>query len=107
MPTAETGSATSYLGTLQRRTDLEEFHNLLQELRLDEDRFQRYFGLVLWLVQFDDLLYHSGARITHQDTNYRRSIPAAKRLSICLRLNKPECLVWCLKTSHRAGNPVN
>ncbi|KAK7901616.1 hypothetical protein WMY93_018385 [Mugilogobius chulae] len=54
--------------TLQRRTELAEFHNLLQELRLDEDRFQRYIRLMR--AQFDDLLSRIGARITHQDTNY-------------------------------------
>ncbi|XP_065325508.1 uncharacterized protein LOC135932116 [Pelmatolapia mariae] len=47
---------------LQRREQFGEFHHLLQELRLDDGRFQRY--------------HH---------TNYRRSIPPAERLSICLR----------------------
>ncbi|KAF6736672.1 hypothetical protein FQA47_016528 [Oryzias melastigma] len=65
----------------QRRFD--EFHRLLQELRLDGSLFQRSFGLTT--QQFDDLLSRIGARITHQDTNYRRSISAAERLSICLR----------------------
>lgn len=60
-----------------------EFHRLLQELRLDEGRFQWYFRLST--AQFDDLLSRIGARITHQDTNYRRSISAAERLSVCLR----------------------
>ncbi|KAK7915496.1 hypothetical protein WMY93_011257 [Mugilogobius chulae] len=35
---------------------------------------------------FDDLLSRVGERITYQDTNYRRSISPAERLSICLRL---------------------
>ena len=30
---------------LQRRTEFGEFHRLLQELRLDDDRFQRYLRL--------------------------------------------------------------
>ncbi|CAM4573446.1 unnamed protein product [Leuciscus chuanchicus] len=69
--------------TLRRQTQFGKFHHLLQELRLDDGRFQRYFRLSR--AQFDDLLSRIGARITLQDTNYRRSIPAAERLSICLR----------------------
>ncbi|XP_055015589.1 uncharacterized protein zgc:194221 [Boleophthalmus pectinirostris] len=68
---------------IQRRSEFGEFHHLLQELRLDENRFQRYFRVSV--AQFDDLLSRIGARITYQDTNYRRSIPAEERLSICLR----------------------
>ncbi|CAL8336627.1 unnamed protein product [Boreogadus saida] len=37
------------------------------------------------LAQFDDLLARIGARISLLDTNYRRSISASERLSICLR----------------------
>uniref|UniRef100_A0A8C5EMV6 Zgc:194221 n=1 Tax=Gouania willdenowi TaxID=441366 RepID=A0A8C5EMV6_GOUWI len=44
------------------------FHCLLQELRLDDDH---------------DLLGRIGPRISRQDTNYRRSISASARLSIC------------------------
>ena len=66
-----------------RRSEFGEFHHLLQELRQDESRFQRYFRLTC--AQFDDLLARIGARITYQDTNYRSSIPANERLSICLR----------------------
>ena len=68
---------------LRRRTELGEFHRLLQELRLDDNRFQRYLRLTG--AQFEDLLARVGARISRLDTNYRRSIPAAERLSICLR----------------------
>ncbi|XP_029944258.1 putative nuclease HARBI1 [Salarias fasciatus] len=68
---------------IQRRSEFGEFHHLLQELRQDECRFQRYFRLTC--AQFDDLLARVGARITYQDTNYRRSISADERLSICLR----------------------
>ena len=56
----------------QSRTELGEFHRLLQELRLDDDRFQRYLRLTP--AQFDDLLARIGARISRLDTNYRRSI---------------------------------
>ncbi|XP_071336182.1 uncharacterized protein [Trachinotus anak] len=68
---------------LRRRSQLGEYHHLLQELRLDDGRFQRYLRLTV--AQFEDLLARIGARISRMDTNYRRSIPAAERLSICLR----------------------
>ena len=64
-------------------TELGEFHCLLQESRLDDDRFQRYLRLTG--AQFEDLLARVGARISRLDTKYRRSISSAERLSICLR----------------------
>ena len=69
--------------TIRSRTELGEFHRLLQELRLDGERFQRYLRLTP--AQFDDLLARIGARISRLDTNYRRSISASERLSVCLR----------------------
>ncbi len=69
--------------TIRRWTELSEFHRLLQELRLDDGRFQQSFRLTV--AQFEDLLARVGARISRQDTNYRHSISAAERLSICLR----------------------
>ncbi|RVE67428.1 hypothetical protein OJAV_G00102880 [Oryzias javanicus] len=83
----------------QRRFD--EFHRLLQELRLDGSLFQRSFGLTT--PQFDDLLSRIGARITHQDTNYRRSISAAERLSICLRYLATGDSYRTIATSYRVG----
>ncbi|MEQ2222714.1 hypothetical protein ILYODFUR_029289 [Ilyodon furcidens] len=68
---------------LQGREHFGEYHHLLQELRLDDGRFQRYFCLSR--TQFEDLQSCVGRRIGLRDTNYRRSIPAAERLSICLR----------------------
>lgn len=69
--------------TLRRRPSFGEYHHLFQELRLDDGRFQRYFRLSS--SQFEELLSRVGAQITRRDTNYRPSIPAAERLSICLR----------------------
>ncbi|XP_072321553.1 uncharacterized protein [Eucyclogobius newberryi] len=68
------------LQLLQGRSEFGESHQLPQELRLDDRSFQRYYRLSR--PQFDDLLSRIGARITRQDIH---SIPAAKRLSICLR----------------------
>ncbi|KAK5613735.1 hypothetical protein CRENBAI_016875 [Crenichthys baileyi] len=68
---------------LQGREQFGEYHHLLQELRLDDGRFQLYFRLSR--TQFEDLLSRVGRRIGLRDTNYRRCSPAAERLSICLR----------------------
>ncbi|MED6241710.1 hypothetical protein ATANTOWER_024872 [Ataeniobius toweri] len=68
---------------LQGREQFGEYHHLLQELRLDDGRFQRYFRLSR--TQSEDLLSCVGRRIGLRDTNYWRYIPAAERLSICLR----------------------
>ena len=51
--------------TIRSRTELGEFHRLLQELRLDGERFQRYLRLTP--AQFDDLLARIGARISRLD----------------------------------------
>ena len=66
---------------LRRCSQLGEFHHLLQELRLDDGRFKRYFRLTG--AMFDDLLARVGARISRQDTNYRCSISAAGLRSTC------------------------
>ena len=44
---------------LRRRSQLGEFHHLLQELRLDDGRFQRYFRLTG--AMFDDRLARVGS----------------------------------------------
>ncbi|MED6285349.1 hypothetical protein CHARACLAT_028406 [Characodon lateralis] len=69
---------------LQGQEQFGDYHHLLQELELhlDDGRFQRYFRLSR--TQFKDLLSRVGRRISLRDTNYRRCIPAAERLSICL-----------------------
>ncbi|KAJ8400383.1 hypothetical protein AAFF_G00397660 [Aldrovandia affinis] len=64
-----------------------EYHRLVQELRLDGERFQRYFRLDR--AQFDELLTRVGPRITRLDTNWRSPISAAERLAICLRVGVP------------------
>nr|XP_055056158.1 uncharacterized protein LOC129440693 [Misgurnus anguillicaudatus] len=87
--------------TIRRRTQFGEYHHLLQELRLDDGRFQRYFRLSR--AQFDELLSRVGARITLQDTNYRRSIPAAERLSICLRFLATGDSFRTIASSFRVG----
>ena len=70
---------------LRSRSQLGEFHHLLQELRLDDGRFQRYFQLTG--AMFDDLLARVGPRISRQETNYGRSISAAERCGPAERLS--------------------
>ncbi|KAJ8358207.1 hypothetical protein AAFF_G00026110 [Aldrovandia affinis] len=66
-------SCHSYmLRILQTRRQHGEYHRLVQELRLDGERFQRYFRLDR--AQFDELLTRVGPRITRQDTNWRSPI---------------------------------
>ncbi len=81
---------------LQKRTQLGEFHQLLQELRLDDGHFQLYFRLSR--SQFDDLLSRVGRRISLQDTNYRRSSTCRERLAICLR--SVNHLIFCVISSN-------
>ena len=95
---------------LRRHTELGEFHCLLQELRLDDDRYHR-----LTRAQFEDLLARVSARISRLDTNYRRSISAVERSSICLRwvavsaahtqlqLLSPSSLLWATKNNRTWG----
>ncbi|KAJ8408794.1 hypothetical protein AAFF_G00246120 [Aldrovandia affinis] len=71
---------------LQTRRQHGEYHRLVQELRLDGERFQRYFRLDR--AQFDELLTRVGPRITRLETNWRSPISAAERLAICLRRNR-------------------
>ncbi|KAJ8358096.1 hypothetical protein AAFF_G00034060 [Aldrovandia affinis] len=63
---------------LQTRRQHGEYHRLVQELRLDGERFQRYFRLDR--AQFDELLTRVGPRITRLETNWRSPISAAERL---------------------------
>ena len=68
---------------VREREFLGEYHRLIQELRLDDGRFYRYFRMST--TQFDGILSYVGPRIKRQDTNYRRAIIPAERLAICLR----------------------
>ncbi|XP_034756676.1 putative nuclease HARBI1 [Etheostoma cragini] len=69
--------------TLQDRYQFGEYHRLVQQLRLDDERFQRHFRLDT--EQFDSVLSKVGPLIMMNSTNYRRAICPAERLAICLR----------------------
>ncbi|NP_001129460.1 uncharacterized protein LOC100191015 [Danio rerio] len=86
---------------LQARHQLGEFHRLVQELRLDDGRFQRYFRLDR--EQFDSLLSKVGPQIARQDTNYRQSIEPAERLAICLRFLATGDSYRTIAFSYRVG----
>ncbi|KAI2647457.1 nuclease HARBI1 [Labeo rohita] len=86
---------------LQARQQLGEYHRLVQELRLDDDRFQRYFRLDR--EQFDNLLSKVGPRIARQDTSYRHAIEPAERLAICLRFLATGDSYRTIAFSYRVG----
>jgi hypothetical protein len=68
----------------QRRVELGEYHNLIQEMRLqDNESFFRYFRMIP--SQFDRLLDLVGPSIMYQDTRWRQCITAGQRLAITLR----------------------
>ncbi|XP_034076607.1 uncharacterized protein LOC117549109 [Gymnodraco acuticeps] len=68
---------------LRKRLQRGEYHLLVQELRLDDRLFQRYFRMSKEV--FDELLGKVGPLITKVDTHLRMSIGPAERLAICLR----------------------
>ena len=78
-----------------------KFHRLVQELRLDEGRFQRYFRLDR--EQFDSLLSKIGLLITRQHTNFRRLIPPVERVAICLRFLAMGDSYHTIAYSYRVG----
>ncbi|RXN37677.1 ANTAGONIST OF LIKE HETEROCHROMATIN PROTEIN 1-like protein [Labeo rohita] len=86
---------------LQARQQLGEYHRLVQELRLDDGRFQRYFRLDR--EQFDNLLSQVGLRIARQDTNYRHAIEPAECLAICLRFLATGDSYRTIAFSYRVG----
>ena len=68
----------------RRRHQQGEYHNLVQEMRLqDTESFFKYFRMVPH--QFDRLLQMVGPSITYQDTKWRKSVSAGERLAITLR----------------------
>ncbi|XP_034092899.1 protein ANTAGONIST OF LIKE HETEROCHROMATIN PROTEIN 1-like [Gymnodraco acuticeps] len=68
---------------LRKRLQRGEYHLLVQELRLDDRLFQRYFRMSKEVL--DELLGKVGPLITKVDTHLRMSIGPAERLAICLR----------------------
>lgn len=59
------------------------YHCLVQELLLDEVRFQSYFRLTKG--QFESLLQMVGGTISRAHTTFRETITPAEHLCICLR----------------------
>lgn len=69
--------------TLQKRTKLGEFSQLIQELENDEQRFYDYFRMTK--DAFEELHILLKEDLDRSDTNYRKSITARERLAITLR----------------------
>ena len=66
-----------------RRESLDEFHNLLDDLLKDEERFWRY--LRMSSDTFKYILELIRTSIMKQNTNFRRSISPEERLMATLR----------------------
>lgn len=67
----------------EKRAKYGEFHHLVPELELDEERFKTYFRLNP--EQYNEVLSLIDEDIKKNDTNYRKAISAKERLAICLR----------------------
>jgi len=66
-----------------RRESFGEFHNLLDDLLKDEERFWRYFRMSSGTFKYILELIHTS--IKKQNTNFRRSINPEERLMVTLR----------------------
>ena len=71
--------------TLQKRSDLGEYHKLVGELDSHEDRFNGYMYFRMSRGQFAEILTLVQPRITKTTTHWRKPISAAGRLGVCLR----------------------
>jgi hypothetical protein len=70
-------------GVNLRRTKFGEFHHLIKQLREDEVKFKEYFRMNT--NQFDNLLLLIKDEIEKKKLNYRETISAKERLTVCLR----------------------
>ena len=66
-----------------RRESLGEFHNLLDDLLKDEERFWRYFRMSSDTFKYILELIHTS--INEQNKNFRRSISPEELLVVTLR----------------------
>ena len=69
--------------TLSKRKELGEFHTLVNELYLDEERFHQYFRMSK--CQFTEILSFLKEDLARQATYLRQPISPTERLAICLR----------------------
>ena len=67
----------------KKRKQLGEYHRLVMELALDQQRFKRCFRLDA--DQMEYLLTMVGPKIIKQETNFRESIQPRQRLAVTLR----------------------
>ena len=67
----------------RQRLAQEDFTNLVQELRGDEEQFYLYFRMSPCI--FDELLSLVGPFLRRQDTHLRQSVRPSERLAITLR----------------------
>ena len=65
---------------ISKRSELGEYHRLVQELRHDPERFRRYFRMST--SQFDMLLGQIGPQIEKLDTNWRLMRTVRRRAAL-------------------------
>lgn len=64
--------------TIQRRTELGEYHRLIRELEADDERFKQYFHMTK--DQFDEILGLVDDKLAKQITHYR--LPPFRQITI-------------------------
>ncbi len=69
--------------TIATRKECGEYERLIQELRLDNDRFFKYFRMEVDV--FDDLLRRVGPKLIKKNSNFRDPIQPSQRLAVTLR----------------------
>jgi hypothetical protein len=67
----------------EERDNLGEYHRLVQELRLDSQRFNTYCRMSPEI--FEKLLQKVGPRIQKQHTKFRQALCSSQKLMITLR----------------------
>lgn len=66
-----------------QRKEFGEFHTLIPLLRMDDEKFLKYFRMPQ--ICFDEVLTTIQQSIQKKSTNYREPIEPNERLAICLR----------------------
>jgi hypothetical protein len=81
-----------------RRESFSEFHNLLDYLLKDEEKFWRYFRMSSDTFKYVLELIHTS--IKEHDTNFRRSSSPEERLMVTRKIRRGEqdhnCIIYLL-----------
>ena len=86
----------------EERKERGEWENIFRELSNDDQKYY-YRHLRMNREHFEHIFNLVGPLIAKQDTNYRKSIPAKKRLVITLRYLAEGCSQQALSLGFRVG----